>query len=1066
MNRYRNVACWFLIGMLGLGLAGPVPPTPSAEPAAEFLQALRERGYHDAALDYLERLKTSALVPAEFREVLLYEIGTTLIDASRTQRDLTLREKQLDEARDALTRFVGQSSAHPLASAANSQLGNMLVERARIKIEQSKKPKADKATLLADARKIYDDAYKVFVRSQNDLKEKLAKMKAIDPDEKKDTEVRDRFRADYLQAQLLAAAIKEETADTAQKGTEDYKTLLGTAAKEYAEIYDKYRTRLAGLYARMYQGRCQLKLDNCKDALALFGELLEQPDNPDEFRRLKMAVLMLAAEAWAKNKPPLWTEAVTRLQPFVDGARPNEEKEETWIKLRMELAKAQWALKEELKAKNPKDPQLRKLETDARKNILFVSKQTGDWQQEARQLLADWGGPKIEEGAKPEPRTFAEARQAGRDALEAMQTANMVLNTLPGRIEKEQDAAVKADLQKQLAEAKETIGAALADAKRYFRLALHLARRDSEVKLDDVNVVRYFLCFLYYTTGDYYEAALMGEFLAKRYPSSSGARESAKIAMAAYVKLYSDNKSEDKAFESRHIVAICNYITQKWPDQPEAVEALNTLIPFMIREGKLDDAERYLQGIPVDSPKRGDAEIKTGQAMWGAYLRGMQEIRGWEADQATIPAGVDVAAKKASLEQLKARAQKVLMDGVSRMAQAATVSESLAVAALSLAQIFVDTDQTAKAVALLEDPRVGPLVLVQKEDPATAREGYAGETYKTALRAYISSLAGAANSDAIMKKADAVMDAMKKAIPDDKRIPMYVSLARDLEEQMKLATPQAKAALSKGFEGFLIRIRGGTTEFPVLNWIAETFSSIGASFFEAEQRLTADAKKHYDEAAATYKTILDKVTFEDPRLKTQVMLRYALTQRRLGGFTEAKKVYLEILQQNAMMVNVQIEAAKMYQEWAAYPGKEALYDRAIKGAEPNPKTQSNFIWGWAHMGNVTAKNPKFRDTFHEARYSLAVCRYNQGKTQKSKTDQNTFFEKAKQDILRTMQLYGTGPEWENWKPKYDALMRNIQKSLGEKPTGLPPQAVPAGATPAPAGPAQPAAGTAPAAKAA
>jgi hypothetical protein len=72
------------------------------------------------------------------------------------------------------------------------------------------------------------------------------------------------------------------------------------------------------------------------------------------------------------------------------------------------------------------------------------------------------------------------------------------------------------------------------------------------------------------------------------------------------------------------VIGIASYVTQKWPDQEEAVEALNTLIPFMIQAGDLDAAERYLTEIPEDSPKRGDAEIKTGQAMWSAYLRGMQ----------------------------------------------------------------------------------------------------------------------------------------------------------------------------------------------------------------------------------------------------------------------------------------------------------------------------------------------------------------------------------------------------------------------------------------------------------
>jgi hypothetical protein len=63
----------------------------------------------------------------------------------------------------------------------------------------------------------------------------------------------------------------------------------------------------------------------------------------------------------------------------------------------------------------------------------------------------------------------------GRDALDSMQTAALLVNNLPGRIAKEQDAALKEDLQNQLDQARETIETAPEEAKRYFRLALALA---------------------------------------------------------------------------------------------------------------------------------------------------------------------------------------------------------------------------------------------------------------------------------------------------------------------------------------------------------------------------------------------------------------------------------------------------------------------------------------------------------------------------------------------------------------------------------------------------------------
>ena len=1033
----RLTAKYLLLGGIGcvlwLNTNGPVR---GGEPARAFLEGLRERGYFDMAIEYLQQMRTSPLAPVEFKETLQYELGTTLIQSSREQRDIKLREAQLEEAARALQSFVGNMPDHPLVTSANSQLGNLKVERARIKVEQSKLPNAKKEPLLAEAAEVYDEAYNVFVQAKAELLERLNRLRNVPPNDKKNIELRDILRTDYLQAQLLAAAVKEETADTKKLGSPEYKALVTAAAEQYGEVYDKYRTRLAGLYARMYQGRCSQKLGNHKDALSYFGELLEQPDDAEEFRTLKTKTLLLAKDSWRDGK--LNAEAVKRLGDWVEGARPNEAREPDFLELRLALARAQWALAEDLKKANPKDPQIKRNESEARKNAQSVSRITGNLQQPARQFLGEIG-VEVASAATDEPKNFDEARQMGRDALDSMQTAGLLLKTLPGRLAKEQDAAVKDELQNQLTQAQDTMKNAPEDAKRYFQAALALV--DDQTDPRDVNIVRYFLCYLHFTTGDYLDAALVGEFLARRFPDSAGARQSAKIAMAAYLKLYTENETDDRRFETDHVIGIATYITQKWPDQEEAVEALNTLIPFMIQAGDLDAAERYLTDIPEESPKRGDAEIKTGQAMWSAYLRGMQVLRKIESGEEEPPAGFNAETEQQRLEELKNRAQRILVDGIARMQKSGSATEASVTAALSLAQIYVDTDQTAKAIGLFEDPAIGPLTLVKADHQATSREGFAAEVYKTALRAYISSLPTASAPDAVIKKATDVMDAMKQEIAEDKLIGIYYSLAKDLESQMELAADQTKQALSKGFETFLLRLRSTSKEFAVLNWVAETFGGIAASF-DTQTQLTTDAAKYYQLAADTYEGILKDAKIDDEKLRTQVRLRLANVKRQLNKFKEARDTYIAILKDNPMMVNVQIEAAKLYQDWAAFPEKEALYLRAIQGAEIDPGTKKPIIWGWQGISTRTAsvsdpvtKEPLFRGVFHEARYNLALSLYSLAMA-KSGSEREKYLEMASRSIKQTQQLFGSGPEWETWKPQNDKLMRNIQRGLNQKPVGL------------------------------
>ena len=66
--------------------------------------------------------------------------------------------------------------------------------------------------------------------------------------------------------------------------------------------------------------------------------------------------------------------------------------------------------------------------------------------------------------------------------------------------------------------------------------ATTLVDDDTDPKL--LNEVRYFLCWLYWESEDYYRAAVLGEFLARRYPDHPAAASAAKISMASFERLY------------------------------------------------------------------------------------------------------------------------------------------------------------------------------------------------------------------------------------------------------------------------------------------------------------------------------------------------------------------------------------------------------------------------------------------------------------------------------------------------------------------------------------------------
>ncbi|MFO0869792.1 MAG: EF-hand domain-containing protein [Pirellulales bacterium] len=1140
MSGSRSALAWSIRSICGVVLGAFLSVTgaaTAAEPAAEFLRALRDADLYDLAIDYLDQMANSPLVAAQFKEAIPYERGVTLMEGARHQKDFSLREKQLDAAQVALDQFVKQFPNHAMAFSAKSELGNLLVERANLKMDRTKRPvEPQKDKLKTEARALYQQAYATFQALTADLKAKLAQLpKNIDA--KKDPkryEMREQMRADFLQAELLSAAVLEKSADTMDKASKEYKDTLTKAAGEYGEIYKNYRQRVAGLYARMYQGRCYQGLGNHKEALSYFDELLQNNEEPQDFHELRTKVLLMAVDSWMHDSQKKYGEVIAKAGQWVEKAYPNEMRSTEMHGLRLATARACKLLADQVKATKPKDPQVAQLLGDARKLAQFVARSPGDLQKDAQRLLAELGVQSATANdGKTDPKTFTEARQAGKDALDSVSVAKVNLESLPARIRDEKDANVKKELEEQLKQAQEALRTGNGEAHRMFQLALRLAT--SETSDDEVNSVRYYLCFIDYSLEEYFDAAVLGDFVAQRYPDSAGARQCAKIAMASYLKLYGTAKTDSKPqidkllgdfdkdkdgklaqdevkampeeeqarlaeadvdrngkieqgelvrlvtrFESEQIIGVCNYITSKWPDQPEAQEALGTLIAFMISENQLDKAQEMLSKIPEDAPQRGTAELKLGQAFWGAYLRGMHVTH--EQEQAAAAAGAvdpatkqQIEARRSELKGLRDRAEKTLVDGVARMEKAGKVDATMASAVLSLAQVYVDTEQAQKAVELLEKANIGALKLVEQKHEAAARPGFAEDTYKAALRAYISSLAAAKGEAAgeLIKKADAVMNQLNEVVagaPDgSKRLfTIYYSLARDLEQQMELAAPDTKKNLALGFETFLNQVRKTASDLNVLYWVATTFYSMGESYAAGpNNQISADAKRYFGEAAKTYQDILARGKSGqlqlEGQLASQINLQLAKTHRAMGEYEVAIKLFMEILTKSPTLISIQTEAAKTYEEWAERAGDPKYYLHAIQGSMEN-RAKKSLIWGWAEIAKIVSGKPQFREIFYEARYHVALARYKYGMHPKNAADKKKHLDAAELALSKTVQLYpnldgDAAANQKSFRTQYDTLAKLLQKGLGKAEKGL--AAYEQAAAPAPAtGPATVRPGTA------
>jgi hypothetical protein len=1036
MRLFRFLIRLFAVGIAAAATAAPLP-VGSAEPVRRFLDALLDRGYYDLALHYVDRLEQSDRTPAEVQSGLSYQRGQILVRAARQERDAALRIEYLERAERSLQDFVQGHPQHESLTAARNQLASLLVERARRLVEQANQDESGRQLLLDEARERFAAAIGHLQANQQDLAARLKEL----PDgggRRRDAalqETRNRMRSEYVQAKLAAARILFEQAATLKEDPEPYRQALTDAAAAFDEVAKKYRGWMAGLYATLYQGQCYQLLGDRAKALSYFQELIERQDPSPALRELKTRALCQAIDCWLDDPEGGPRQAIQRGTAWLRDARPAESANADWLNLKLQLARAHLKQAESLRDSRQADRQ----RTTARELASDVARRGNPHRQAAQELLANLGfqSPERPSGADKLV-AFGPARDAGKQALQRAQVAATTSQLLESRLAKVTEDDNREQIRHKLEETRQQQEVEWRAATELFQRALELA--DASTSEEDINGVRYYLSYLYYTQQRYHRAAVLAAFVARRYPNGAAARECANIALAAYQQLYRSDSGPGRTSHLARISRLCDLILLKWPGQPQAENALITLVGLHLEQGELEQAQQLLERIPDDAPQRGDVELRVGQALWRAYLQGLRSRRETPESDA---AGPDAAV----LEARKRDAQAILADGVKRM-RSGPPTDSLLRSLLSLAQIHVDSGQATAALDLLNDAEFGPQTLVDQGAAVADIPRFAEETCKTSIRAYVSSVSDAPDPQQAIDQASRVLQQLRDRVADSPQgrarlIGIYVSLAQDMERQMMIASPTARQALSQGFEEFLRQAGQASDDPTVLSWIGETLSGMGRSLDDRpEGEPGREAKRYYVQAVATFRKLLDQLGGssdpEDEPLRRQVTVRLADTLRRLDRFQDAMDGFADVLRQQANLINIQVEAARTLQRWGER-GSSDKFLEAIHGQRPHPQTGRNIIWGWGRIAYVVGQSdvlerfPQYRETLHEARYNIARCHYELALADRQQ--RRTMLEKAKRDILVTYRLYpelGTARQ----KAKYEALLRSVQKNLGEEPLGL------------------------------
>lgn len=1008
-SRMRRQPVSLLLLMLITMAGARTASLEAREPAAEFLRELKSRGYYSLASEYLDRLAQNASLDASIRETIDFERGEVLVPAAIAERQLSRRQEMLDLAKQAFERFLQEHPQSSQAVLARGRLANVLIEQARLRMLEANRDgtsEAARESLRQQSRDLLKTAAETYGDLQGQLRSQLEAIPE-DLDEKKDAakiRLRDDLRAEYVHARFIVAMAAYERAQSWPKSSDERKAALREAEKSFGEVAKKYRRRVHGISALLFQGRCYQELGDLRKALSFYEELLMLPDNEPVFRPLKTKALRGAMEAWITPEVNDIAKALEKSEAWLDKQRPDERQDEDWTAVKWLLAQAYLA-----KAKAEENgPKKTEATQDARRWALEVAKLDSPFQSDAQALLADTGQVPVAvtEDAASKMSTFGEALAAAEEALTQRQVLTRTRATLEERLAQLADGAEKEEVRKQVEEASSQLETQDGQARQLLRRAEQLATE--ETSSEQLNLVRFYQAALYFYEGDYPRAAVISEFLATRYPNSPAGQRAAPVALSALVQLLGNgNESWAQPLRSR-IGRTARQIAERDPGRPEVADALGVLVTLALRSGQPEEAEAFTEKLPEDSPKRAAAELAVGQAFW---------------NQAAAAKGKDA-------ETLRGRAVKWLEQGLGRESDEVTASQLTA--ALLVAQNAVSQGQARRAIEILEQPGRGPKALADENHRLFATGELKQRTFALAITAYISALPEMKDPQEGIAKALATLDQLKTVSQgqgeSQRMAATYLSLARNLEQQIKEAPAERRATLVEAFDRFLDRAAEASKELGGLLWVAESYVGLAKAIQDGGGE---DPGAMYGKALKTYDEIQQRAKAGQLKLTTQESLlvrsRLAIVYREMGKYSASLDAFAEILADQENQIHVQMEAARTLQAWGD-AGELSAYERAIQGDRPDPKTKRNRVWGYGRVARSVASNPELRELFLEARYCLAESRFRWADKQ-SAAARDKGLKDAEQDIVMTLKLYpGSGAS--EHRKKYDALLREIKQAIG------------------------------------
>lgn len=753
----------------------------------DFVQALRDRGYHDMAIEYLEQLAKREKLPDSVRAVIDYELGKVMLLQATEERDLVKRDEQLERSREHLQRFVSSHPGHARAADAMTDLALILVERGRVAVLQSNSPikRAQRKELQDQARQYFDNARKQFDEAGKKFQAKYKKFPSfIDPAQpgsKQQIDDRREAQLDLMQAQLNLAVIEYEDAQTYDRDSKEFKERLTGAVKKFEDVYTRYRGWLAGLYARMWMGKCFEEMGDIRKAVGIYEEL-EKHEDP-ALNALKRQVVYF--HIICMNKRGDSVLAHDTAQRWIN-ENPREARTKQGLGVRMELASS---LRDQAKKLPENDGNRVRLFAQAMTIWNEVLRFEGEFKELALQEKAKWGALV---GRRDRTMTFDEALTVAERAREEEKWA---------------------------------------DAAEAYEVALSQVTDKQDI--NQINKTRYLYGFCLYQLKKYLQAAVVCQHIALRYPDSGLALHSSYISLASFVRSFETAKAgEHPEVDRAQLERMAHYLESRWPDTNEADFARMALGAIALKRDKHVAAAQAYERVSSKSEDYLIARQRAAESYWNAYLLGV--------------AAPDAAAQAKDLQNHLQKAREIFSksrdERLAKVDPAQSIPEDAVRADLFLAQVYLEGGQDKESVALLE-----PLVKTVEERKDL--DSLLLSVLTSAMQAYVR-LENLDQAEVIMNKIEATgkdtseITALFQLLASQLKQKMDRLVILDDKAGAEQTRKSFLAFLDR-----LSRREAGQT-FDSLSWVAASFFGL-AAYDQAERLYREILTKYGDDPANT-----------------------------------------------------------------------------------------------------------------------------------------------------------------------------------------------------------------------